>query len=270
MKNLKVLTFLLALVPTITACQDTKHSIVAINTIGGAEGLVAVSSDQVLALLDSKQSFTLETWSPNCVHCTDLRPKLEKYAANNKKVIYTFNILETIQALDEEEYNATFHATHPDLFPEYKDTYIPRIQFIKEGKLTYEVTSSKFASYNPLKKILNNHFLSSKIFMVDSKESLEAFEVDNKNYVAFSYDLDDQKSLNLAASYIINQNIAKTKKPVVLINYTTYTGVFNEVCAEYNADFITFASLVKNGEVNKTIDYSSADGNELNNLLSSL
>ena len=269
MKNLKVLTFLLALVPTVTACQDIEHSVVAINNMGSSYTLVDVSTEQVLALLESKQSFVLETYSNGCIHCQSLRPKLEKYSKGQKKTIYTLNA-EVFDGMEEEEYNNSFHNPHSDIFPTLNSFYVPKIQFIKEGKLTYQVSSSKFSSYNPLKNIMNNHFISSKIVLVETEDDLKAFEEKYKSYVAFSYDLENVKSLTLANTYIINNEIAKAKKPVVLINYTTYTGVFNDVCAKYNSEVTSFASLIKNGEVNKTIDYSSADGNELNNLLSSL
>ena len=263
MKKYYTLPLLLVLVPSISACQDTKHSIVAINNMGSDFGIVEISTGELLTLIESKQQFLLEQYSPNCSICKELKPLLQKYAKQEKKVIYTCNV----NSLTEEDFEEFYITPYPDIF---KGNYVPRLQFINKGKLTYEVSSSKFDSFFGLKSIINKHFLSSNITLIQTEEDLNAFTNMNENYVAYCYDLESEKSLSLANQYIITKEVANSKKPVVLINYSTYTGVFNDVCAKYNADFISFASLVKNGEVNKTIDYESADGSELNSLLVSL
>ena len=197
MKKYYVLPILLVLAPTLSACQDYEHSIVAINNMG-ANGLVEISKAALLNLLESKQQFVFEQYSPTCTHCEKLRPLLEKYALNNKKTIYTCNMY----GLTEEEFNTDYKAVYPDIFTDY---YVPRIQFIKEGKLTYEVNSSKFSTYSGLTNIMNNHFFSSKIYMVQSEEEFTSFTEKNKDYVVYMYDQEDVKSLsfNEIATYCI-------------------------------------------------------------------
>ena len=265
MKKITLFAFLFALIPTITACQDTTHSIVAINTTGSGSGLVDISMQQLANLLDSKQPFVFESYSESCTHCKDLRPKLEKYVKENKKVIYTFNAM---QITDEELYNELLRKNHLDIFPALENYYVPQIQFINEGMLTYQVSSAKFSSYTALKKILNNHFLSSNVTMIENEEELAAFESKNKNYIAYCYDLENSVSLE-KVNLLINKEFAKSKKAAVLIDYVNFAGVFNNISEKYGADNFTFASLVKNGTVNKTIDYS-ADGSDLSDLISNI
>ena len=262
MKKYYVLPVLLVLTPSLSACQDYEHSIVAINNMG-TNGLVEISKDALLYLLESKQQFVFEQYSPSCSHCNDLRPLLEKYAKNNKKTIYTCNMY----GLTEEEFNNDFKALYPDIFTSY---YFPRIQFINEGKLTYEVNSAKFSSYSGLANIMNKHFFSSKIFMVQSEEELTSFTEKNKNYVAFMYDQEDAKSLSLASQYIVTNEVANAKKPIVLINFINYSGNLNALYTKFNVEYYAFASLVKNGEIIRTIDWSTADGSELNDLIASV
>ena len=263
MKKYQAFTFLLVLIPTITACQDKAHSIIAINSMGSSHALVEISRNELLSLLKSGQQFAFEQYSPKCTHCNDLRPLLEKYTKNKKKTIFTVNMFN----ITEEDFVENFQTPYPDIFSGY---YVPRLQFVNEGKLTYEVSANKFESYTALSKMLDKHFLSSSIVMVETEADLNAFRNANASFLAYCYDLESDKSLSLATKYIINSEVANSKKPVVLINYTTYTGVFNDVCAEFNADFESFAAVVKNNEVTKTIDYSLDDGSELSELIASL
>ena len=262
MKKYYVFSLLFVLAPTLSACQDTKHSIVAINSIG-ENGLVEISKAELLNLLESKQQFVFEQYSPKCSHCTDLRPKLEKYAKEKKKIIYTCNMY----GLSEEEFEEYYQTPYPDIFTDY---YVPRIQYINEGKLTFEVNPTKFESYYGLKSIMDKHFFSSKITMVQTEEDYNTYVTSNKNYLVFMYDQSDAKSSSLAAQYLITNEIAKAKKPILLINFINYTGNLNALYTKYGVDYYAFASLVQNNEIIKTIDWSVDDGTELNKLIASV
>ena len=262
MKKYYVLPILLALAPTLSACQDTAHSIVAINNIG-TSGLIEISKGALLKMLENKQQFVFEQYSPTCGHCDDLKPLLQKYTKNNKKCIYTCNMY----GLTDEEFNEYFKNPYPDIFTDY---YVPRIQFIKDGVLTYEVNSAKFSSYTGLKNMLDKHFFSSKITMVESQEDFMSYTQNNKDYVVYMYDQEDDKSLTLAANYLITNEIAKQKKNILLINFINYQGQLDNLYNIFNVDYYAFASLVKNGQIEKTIDWSSDDGTELSKLVSSL
>ena len=262
MKKYYVLPVLLVLAPSLSACQDTAHSIVAINNIG-TSGLIEVSKGAILKMIESGQQFVFEQYSPTCSHCNDLRPLLEKYTKNNKKCIYTCNMW----GLEKEEFDEYFMNPHPDIFTDY---YVPRIQFINNGKLTYEVNSAKFDSYYGLKNILDKHFFSSKITMVESQDDFISYTESHKNYVVYMYDQEDDKSLSLAANYLITNENANAKKNILLINFINYSGELDYLYNNFNVDYYAFASLVKNGEITKTIDWSSDDGTELSNLVSSL
>ena len=263
MKKYYAFPLLFALVPSISACQDTAHSIIAINNMGSDFGVVELTKAGLLNLLESKQQFVFEQYSPTCSHCDDLKPLLEKYAKNQKKIVYRCNMY----GLTHEEFDEQYKKPYPDIFTDY---YVPRVQFVNEGKLTYEVNAAKFESYYGLKSIMDKHFLSSKIYMVQTAENFIAFKKSHKDYVFYMYDQEDSLSASLAATYIINNEIAKAKKPVVLLNYITYTGNIDAIYEMFNVEYYAFASLVKDNEIIKTIDYSTADGSELNSLLASL
>ena len=257
MKKYHLLTLLIALLPSLSACRDPLHCITAINTMGLEHGIVEITKQQMLNLLESKQQFVLEQYTSSCAHCKALRPLLEKYTKSKKKVIYAWNC----DAITEEDWYETLSIPYPELFA---GAYIPRVQFISNGELTYEVSSAKFESYNALSNMLDKHFNSSKITMVNTEADLEAYTKANDSYIAYSYDIEFDKSLSLANQYLITDEVAKAKKPVLLINYVAFTGSLSILLDKYNVDYASFAVLVKDGEIKRAIDYSQDDGSELN------
>ena len=98
------------------------------------------------------------------------------------------------------------------------------------------------------------------------------FRQDNENskYIAFVYDLNNSKSIEMAAKYLITEGIANTKKKVLLLNYQALSEDFSDIKNYYNvtADD-TFAVFVENGAVTKTIDYAT-DGDSLADWVSNL
>ena len=258
----KFVTLLVSLLPLISACQDTKHSIVEINHVKEERLFVELKTEQLVYLLESKQQFVLETYSPYCSHCADLEKHLDKYSKEKAKVIYRYD-LTTIGS--EEEFVRVFQNKYPDIFPNYS---VPAIRYINEGKLTYEVSSNKFASYYGLAKIMDKHFAKSKITMIGSKDEYDTYKKSNNTYLIYGYDLTNEKSLELATKYLINEEIAKTEKSIILANKSIFDVNFEDFYALFNAETSYFATLIKDNEQIKTIDYTLDDGSELSSLLS--
>ena len=96
------------------------------------------------------------------------------------------------------------------------------------------------------------------------------YEKKNKNYVAYLYDVDNRYSLNMSSAHIITQEIAKSNKPLVLLNKAGFAEGFVDLMDYFDANVTTFASY-KNGDEIKTIDYSMEDGgSQIDNFISNL
>ena len=105
--------------------------------------------------------------------------------------------------------------------------------------------------------------------MIGSMNALKTYENNNTNYVAFVYDVEMAKSLELASSNLITNEIASGKKNIVLLNYASFAENSAELMAYYESDFEHFACY-KNGSKLKTIDYTNDDGSQLRELISNL
>ena len=262
MKKMRFAFLLIALCPLMSAFQDKEHSVISINSIEDRYPFAEVNITQLVNILESKQDFVLETYSPTCEACINLEPILKKYCTNQNKIVYRFNI----RNITEDIYISQLQEPYPDIFA---SEYVPTITFIHDGKLTYDVNPNKFGSYNGLKSIMNKHFTSSKIMMANDYYSFELYRNKNDNYIAYFYDYNNASSLKYASQYLINEDVAKNKTPVLLINSTAISETMYDVKQYFNTDSDTFACLVKNNEIIKTIDYSLGDGSSISDLVAS-
>ena len=258
MKKFNLLVFSIALVPLMSACQDKQHSIIAINTMGNEQSFIEVDLNQTKNLIDANQPFVLEVYSTYCEACKELEPHLKSYADGSKKAVYRLNIGEITQT----DFDSTLRNVYPDIFIR---EYTPTIYFIKDKALTYEVNPNKYSSTTALKSIMNKHFLSSEVTLINNLASFKTYTQKNDNYIVFSYDLNNINSLSLAAEQLIN---AKLKTNILLLNYQYMLGDFGSIQAKYEAIDIHFASAVKDGSKIKTINYLDDDGSSLKDLIS--
>ena len=263
MKKILKLLFPIILLPTITACQDKTHSIIAISPVNTEYGFIEASVDQVANLIESKQHFILETYTTTCSSCQELEPILKEYVTKNNKAIYRLKA----NSVDIEVLNEKLLDKYPNIFTERT---VPSIKFIKNGTLTYNVNSNKFGTYSGLSKILNKHFLKSSIYIADNIEDYESFASSNLNHLIYSYDLNEKGSLDFANQYLINQDFTKAKKTLILINKVSFADKFANFCTKYTEGNEKFFAAIKDKKVIKTIDYSSADGNQIDEVISSL
>ncbi len=263
MKKTLLPLLLVIMSPLISGCQDKEHSVISIKTYDDSFNFVEVTPESVTTLINSGQHFALECYTTYCSHCNDLEPLLRKYSKENDNVIYRID-LGVFES--SEQYKEVLTNPFPDIF---KHSYVPQILYIKDNKLTYEVSDNKFSSYTALNKIMNKHMLSSNITMVNSLDALKEYENKNKNYVAYLYDLENKRSLDLAAEQIITSKNASAKKNLVLLNKAGFAENFAELQDYFNTDNIFFASY-KNESKIKTIDYSDDDGSKINELISNL
>lgn len=257
MKRFKWLLLSISLVPLISACQDKEHSILAINSMGSGQSFIEVDIYETRNLIESNQPFVLEMYSTYCSSCADLEPKLKSYAEKSKKTICRLNIAN----VREDDYNNTLKNNYPEIFV---NSYTPSIYFISEKSLTYNVSPQKFSSETALKSIMNKHFLSSKITMINDYSSFETYAKKNKNYLAFVYDIDDFNTLRLSSKYLINN---KLNFNVILLNKSSFAENFPAIQSYFNSDVVNFAATVKDGNITKTINYFADNGSSLNNLI---
>ena len=264
MRKLICILPLIALTSSISGCSSLKQSVVSINCVSNQETFVELTIDNLVNLIDSKQQFLLEAYSPYCSHCQDLEPILREYSQKNKKVIYRVDLM---QIETESEFNEKIGNKYPDIFP---DALVPSVSFIANGKLTYHINPNKYDTYAAFATIANKLWIKSNITLVNDKNGFETYRSSHDKYVAFAYNLSDTKSLEIANSYLVTKEIAKAKTPVILLNQASFASDFAEICQYFNSTQTSFMARVENNEITKTIDYSSADGSLINELIANL
>ena len=264
MKRIRFALLLIALCPLVSGCQDKEHSVVSINRYGNGNPFIELNlyGNSLQNILEAKQDFVLEVYSPTCESCINLEPILQKYAEKTNKIIYRLNIRD----MTEDDYNTMLREPYPDIFA---SEYVPTISFISDGKLTYEVSPNKFGTYTGLKSVMNKHFTSSNITMISDISSFSDYVQNTKNYICYFYDLTSPYSVKYASEHIIKNSVAKNKTPVLLINTSALKNMeLYDVQLYYETDITRFACIVKDGVITKSIDYSFDDGTSVQELIS--
>lgn len=247
MKKLFLFLLPVALMPSITACQDTAHSIVAINRCDESITRIELITDQFTKLMESGQQFVVEFYSPYCVHCEELNPILDQYVSKTNKMVYSLDL--TKYTRDELE---ELQMTYPSVFP---DLLVPAIRFIENKTLTYDVSSNKFSSYTALKSIMDKHFFSSNIYYSETYGGYENYINHHNSYVLFSYNLNSEKSLDIASTNLVTKSVANSKKNVLLLNLID----LEQIQYTYNIDYDSFIVLVEDSQVKKIANYTDSD-----------
>ena len=248
------------LVPTLSACQDKTHSVISINVNSQYDNYVELNYNSLKNLIDSGQDFVLESYSPTCSHCVDLKEKLDRYIEKENQVIYRMNLL----SITQDEMNE-LENDYPDIYP---NSYVPSINLVKDGKLTYTVDPYKFDNYKTVASNIKNHSIKSNITIVNSWDSFKDY-VDNQNhYIVYAYDLDNFDSIKLSKNHLISDKIIKEKINVLLINYQQIGSTYIDICQYFQASDQHFASIIQNNEQKKTINYLEDDGSALEYLVS--
>ncbi len=249
----KYLLFLasLVLLPFMSACQDTAHSIIAIKNIDSDVYSIELSLDELQTLIDNKQQFVVEFYSPYCGHCQDLNELLVQYVKETNNIYYRFDASK--MTLEEFAY---FHSEYPSIFP---NEYVPSIRFVKDGVLTYEVDNTKHESYKALKSIMNKHFLSSNVSITSSFDNITQYGKEHEERILFAYDITNPISIKIASDKIMTTSYS-SKHNVLFMNKREMDSDLEIVKSIYQIDVDTFIVKV---EKEKWIvgDYSTSSFN---------
>lgn len=264
MKKFLLPALMILLTPTISGCSDEAHGVVQIKSFNNSIQFVELSASQLVNLLESGQECILEEYTTTCGHCEDLEPLLLKYSKASGNIIYRIDGTKIIKKSDEDE---SIIDKYPNVFI---DRYVPHLYFVKDKTLTYEVPNEKLFSYNTLSSLAKKHVVESNITFINNYETFEAYTNKTKNYIAINYDLDDPASIKAAYDYLVNKEVGRKRKNIILLNKASFAADFAKIIDFYNvSEHPSFCSLVKNGEITKTIDYLT-DGSKIPEILSTL
>lgn len=261
MKKLIFPFIIFALCPSISGCSSNANKIVTINTYSDSR-YININYHDVCNLIDSKQQFLLESYSPYCSTCIALQAQLDKYVDETENLIYRLNYF---------DYGAPENETPlKDKYPEiFGDDLTPKLMFIKNGALTYNIPYDSFKSYTRLSNLIRKRLISSKIYLASTLRDYEYnFKLNGSNYLVYFYDIASYSSVDTLNRFIFESNENYYKKNIILFNIKTMGGELQDFMADYDIKSTTSAILF--GEQIKTTNYALDGGLELKEMLSSL
>ncbi len=272
MRKRKYLVFPLLIVTSLVSCNqiDSQHSLVSLTNYANTYNNLAKDEDyydtiysltplRLHELLDNKESFPLYIYGEYCSHCINFKPILGKYIRNTGRQFYKITF-------ESEEDYLFVKNDYPEVFSGYEGT--PAMLLIKDGELTYQVSNSKFGSYNAFATIINKHFYSTNLYCANNLNTVKTFINDNKNCLIYSYDDASLISIDLYKT-IYKAFTKKCDKNILIINKNDLSeDNYLEIASYFGFDYTDkFACIYENGEENKTADYTINSGSNFQSFL---
>lgn len=213
MKKLVILPLLL-LPLALSSCDSFNAEIYQVNNYefsvsNDSNYIKDVDAEQLISLFEGKRSFPLYFYSENCSTCAEVSSYIKSYVRLYKTTIYGYNFLE-----NRENYES-LNNYDPELFPQKVIT--PRFLLIKNGTLSLEVNSSKFASFQSFEKTLKAFLCPANIYTLNTFNAFTKFDEQFSNYICFVYDrriVEQNKLIN----QFIYPNIGAANKTILLLD----------------------------------------------------
>lgn len=130
MKKLRLILLIICIL-VLTGCASSKGK------------LESITLNEYKKLIENKESFVVEQYGSSCVHCSSLKPKLQKFIKEYGLTVKTINLdkLTTEERKELESITGTL-ATPVIMF--YKEGYEKSIATRIVGDVTYEKLINKF------------------------------------------------------------------------------------------------------------------------------
>lgn len=213
MKKLIILPLLLFPL-ALSSCDAFSAEIYQVNNYefsvsNDSEYIKDIDSEQLISLFEGKMSFPLYFYSDNCSTCTEVSSYIKSYVRLNKTTIYGFNYLE-----NRDNYELLMNYD-PELFPNKVIT--PRFLLIKNGTLSLEINSSKFASFQTFEKTLKAFLCPANIYTLNTFDAFTHFDETFGSYICFVYDRKIVEQ-NVLINQFIYPNIGTPNKAILLLD----------------------------------------------------
>ena len=261
----KILIILPALLMcTLTACDavDKEHAVIApVNYDAqkfkkGIECTFEISPYTLYDMLENKESFVIEFYRPSCGGCMAFQPVLEQYINATNYQWYRLNT-----ELPQDERDFFINVVMVDFASVLGGlTAVPTVYYIKDGNLSYELSSNKFESYTAFSKIANKHFIKTSLYTVSTLSGLYEFFKDKQNAVLYVFDNTSSVSVDVYKT-IYSKSAGKSNPVMILYKNQMHVGAYYAIMDAFGRSYTdNFVCLIENGEIKKTVDYMYDDG----------
>lgn len=207
--------------------------------------LIDITGEECIQKMESKQTFPLFFYSNTCSHCILAKNVIKDYA-KDKQIIFN--------AVEYTEENYLPLREHQGIYFT-DDVYTPRILFIKEGEIIFEVNSNKMSSSVALRAQFDKYLKPGNIISFSKENALQNYLASKKeNTIVYTYETGNQIGEKMLGK-AMNLTYQGTKDLVIID-----ADKFDNENSQYLAGY---AYEISNGQINKTIDYTSADGENI-------
>ena len=189
-------------------------------------------------LINSKESFILYTKEASCYACSLTTPRLVKYVASTKQVVYAIDA-ET-QKEDFKEFAALYH---DDFYPDNQILF-PTIFVYSKNTGALNIPYSRYDGDTMLCNAIKDYVVDTKVYSFNKFASFSTFINDKKTFKAVLYDRDDDDYAN-AYHLHVEETSNSLNKDVAVLNIAEWS----------EADKVSLLTVLGVGELGKLTLY---------------
>ena len=209
----------------LSGCNKTKISRFSVSfdeTNPPESYLIPIDNERLTALMNGQADFLLYLGSPTCPNCTKVTPQFERYAKENKTLIYYYN---------SKNYTSDIGENFPYLFRGTPSFFVINRGSVLESYLG----ATKLDTYVKVSNIIKNYTEKTSIDFVYSLSLLD--ELISKDNTIIYVDLKNEKHvLDFNANLVIN--LRNAKKTLHFVDISNDFGITEE-------EFLTRYNLSK-------------------------
>ena len=191
----------------------------------------------------------------SCSYCDKARENADKAVKETGIEIYQIEIFYASQM--------ELISKYPTLFKE-GDQY-PKMYFFNEGKLSYDGSYDSLTNYSAFKRMIKSQCIDTNIFTLTTLDGYSEYKNKKQNYLIFTYDSKSEIGKEIYSNYLYSAASKSSKNTLIIDKNTANSDLISEINNEFENSFFTI-SIIENGQIKTTLNYSSQSGNEIKNL----
>lgn len=246
-KSFLRVSILLALLPTLSACNSGSH-VILMNSLesmsGSVQKLENITGDRLSLMFETKQSFVLYFKQQNCGLCQQVEPYFTKLVNQNNFLIHSYS--------NSDVHHLELRNKYPDLFD-----VTPKTMFIKNGELVMTLSASKYNNEKAFLNTMNEFCLKSEMYSARTSKGLDYFKENFNDYFVFVTNFDNSKTHEIFAD-IVYPILSTASSPSLIVDSKTLgETVYQNFITEFDLDGEAkdWAFNVKNGTKKDAINY---------------
>ncbi len=261
-KKLVGLLSLIAMLPSISACNSANH-VIMMNWLDNlsnstVQKLNSLSGGELRIMLDTHQDFVLYFSDPACATCQKVEPYFTKFVNNTHYLLYSYSTSDA--ALGE------LYRDYPTIFNE-----TPKTMFFKKGELNLTISTNKYNDENMFISTMSEFCDKSNMYSGKTTAGINYFLDNYSDFFVYVMDKRTPETYSMFSEKAYRTLSTSTTVSLIIDASNLESGAYESLLSNYGLDttVTSWAFSVQNKQLKSATNYLS-NAEELNSMVNSL